>query len=310
MERFLGDRRDRLRARSGHLHGKARLFGQPLLEGIPNDQFVVHHQNAEFLSPLLGEPDRPGRTNLHAGPAAGAGGHVDGVAVGDVVGHGQIDGLAGFHPCVEFVGDVHRADRRAVAAARAQIRIDPPVPALEGDFEIAGLAGNRFQFGVQQNLDVFVEHPLAEAELGAGVPVHQRQHPAHAAPVGGKLEIQLGQNAADMGPPVGQGHAVSEFRQIDCGSDAADPRADHQRVADSPFHKRLSSPGVECAPDRIETGRGEWHSPFPPSGCMGRGVCDTPLRNARHAANGIRSLRRPDARAGAYAIRPYKCGPG
>ena len=158
---------------------------------MSNDGLVVHHQDTKGLATHGRQVDGPGGADGLTGSATGAGRRVDGVDVGDVVGHRQIDRLALGETGVEGIGEHHRADLAATATPDAAVGIDGAGCLVKGHLELSRLAFNRGQAGAQQNVDVFVKEPLSQAGLDAGIAVHHGQHAAHAAVVRGKLVVQL-----------------------------------------------------------------------------------------------------------------------
>ena len=219
----------------GRGNGKPHVF-EPGLERFTQNFFVVDHQDVKVFPIGRRQRDRIAWAGRLARPAAGAGDHIDHVGIGHLVGHRQIDRLAPPQAGVKGVGNLDRTDRHAGPAADAALRIDPGGLLAQRDGKTARLAIQTGHPGAEQNLDVLVEQPLAQAELAAGVALHQRQHPAHAAVVGGKLVVELAENPADMRRLIDHGDPVTGFGQVQGGANAADPRADDQGISDFAFH--------------------------------------------------------------------------
>ncbi len=226
-------------ARCRHCDAVALLIPQPGIQRLSNDGLVVHHQDMKGLAAHGRQVNGSGGADGFTGPAAGAGHRVDGVGVGDVVGYRQIDRLALGETGVEGVGDRHRTDLAASVAANASFGIDGAGKLVQGYLKFARFARHRCQGRAQQDIDIFVKKSFAQAGLGAGIPVHHGQHPAHTAVVGWKLVVQLAQDTTHVRRLVGQGHPVSHLGQVDGRPNTADPGADYEGAADFPIHMFL-----------------------------------------------------------------------
>ena len=100
-------------SRFGCIHLKA-IFSQPILKGIPNDKFIVYHQDAELLACLPAEVNGVRGTDLFALAAQGAGNQIDSVGIWYVMGHRQVDRLSFCQPGIELVSHLNWADTRAL----------------------------------------------------------------------------------------------------------------------------------------------------------------------------------------------------
>ena len=85
---------------------------------------------------------------------------------------------------------------------------------------------------INNHINAFLMEKLASA----GIPVHHRQHAAHAAAVGGKLVIQLTQDAAHMLSAIDKRNPIAVFRQVQGRPDAADTCADYKCFPDFRVH--------------------------------------------------------------------------
>ena len=231
----------RVCAGCGHGHC-VPLFFEPFLQGVAHHQFIVHYQNAEFFALRLRHANGIRGADLGTGPAARAGRRVDDVGVGGVVGHRQVNGLARRQAGVEAVANLHRTDRHAAAATDAAPRIHPGGLLFERHPKRARIPLDGGDLRGEQNVDVLVKQPPAQAMLRCGVALDQWQHLAHAAVIRGKLVVELAQDAADVRRPIHQGDPVAVFSQVQSSPNSGDPGADHHGGANSAFHP-IPSPG-------------------------------------------------------------------
>ena len=71
-----------------------------------------------------------------------------------------------------------------------------------------------------------MEESPAQADLRTFPPLKGREHSAHAAAVGGKLAVQLGQNSVRVGCPLHEGDFKARLGKVQGRFDAADTGAD------------------------------------------------------------------------------------
>ena len=150
----------------------------------------------------------------------GAGGPVqllDGKGGRNGLGIETINGLAFVQPHVEFVGDPHRADLGAVAAAGAFGGVDVAGLLLHGYREVPRFAGNGLHFG--QGVDLDVQVPAAFHQLGG--------NDAHGAVIGGEGLVQLGHDAADGRLLFHQMYVKTRVSQVQGRLHPGDPGADY-----------------------------------------------------------------------------------
>ena len=136
----------------------------------------------------------------------------DRVGVGDGLRVELVDGLALAELLVVRVGHDHGADRGALAAARAEVRVDEAGVVEDLGLEVAGLALEAGELGVGDDLDV---------EVAAGLDQLGRQG-AHRAVVGGEGLVELRHVPAEGRRLLDEVDLVPALGEVERALDAGD----------------------------------------------------------------------------------------
>jgi len=100
----------------GHVNRKAFFF-EPFFQGIPDDEFIVHHEDLKFSSLLIEEPDGVRGADFFTFAALRTCGRINDIRIGNRMGYGEINCFSIAQTFIEFIGNFHRADIGAKSAA-------------------------------------------------------------------------------------------------------------------------------------------------------------------------------------------------